>query len=340
MNGSNATTSSPRVIDSNEPGQLAKQRVVSSLAVIIATVGRTGIVEQTIASLALRKNIPSIVIVVGASQSDLPVLPEELPFPVQLTLAPAKGLPLQRNHGIRQLPPDIEFVSFLDDDMEVHDDYCSEVENVFRSAPEVAGFSGSIMANGNIDRAAARQLLDAYQIPGGMAMFGFFAKNWPGFYGCAMNIRRRWLNIEQFDERLPLYAIGEDCELGFRLSRHGSVGGSGRCPVVHLAARSGRISEVGLGYAQIINFLYFANKGVGFPKISTYFGKLVRLPLVNLFFLLFPFLEKKHDIDRKGRFHGNLLALLDVIKGQIEPMNLIRIKQNSGKVKDASIKKN
>lgn len=338
MSGSDTMTNTP--LKGCSPGQKPKQCVVQSVGVIIPTLGRREIVEETIRSLALRKNIPAVVIVVGVDEKDLPVLPEELPFGIQLLISPVKGSSFQRNFGIKKLPSSVEFAAFLDDDMEVHDDYCAEIENVFRSAPNVAGFSGCIMANGKINRTDARQLLDGYQVPAGMPVFGFYAKHWPGFYGCAMNVRKDLLKMEQFDEKLPLYAIGEDCELGFRLSRHGSVGGSGRCPVVHLAVSSGRISEVGYGYAQIINFLYFANKGVGFPKISTYFEKLIRLPLVNLFFSLLPFLEKKQTIDRKGRFHGNLLALLDVAKGQIEPMNLVRIKQNLEKVKDGDREKN
>src|SRR5205814_583712 len=118
-------------------------------------------------------------------------------------------------------------------------------------------------------------------------------------------------------------ALGEDCEMGFRLSRHGAVGGSARCPVVHLAARSGRISEVGVGYAQIINFLYFAGKGIGYPRMATCWQHLVRLPLVNLFFRLFPSRDPQRSVDRKGRFRGNLLALADVVRGRIDPENLI-----------------
>ena len=308
-----------------------KQQVVSTLGVIIATVGRKEMVEQTIVSLSSRRTIPGCVIVVGAGEKDLPGFGLELPFSVHLLLAPAKGLPIQRNHGIRQLSASIEFVAFLDDDMELHDDYCAEVENVFRSAPEVAGFSGCIMANGGVNRMDARALLDGYQIHKEMPVFGFYPKRWPGFYGCTMNIRRRWLESEQFDERLPLYALGEDCELGFRLSRHGSVGGSARCPVVHLAARSGRISEVGVGYAQIINYLYFARKGIGYPRIATCWQTLIRLPLVNLFFRLFPAWDRKKSVDRKGRFHGNLLALADVARGRIDPKNLINIVARFGK---------
>jgi GT2 family glycosyltransferase len=319
-------------MDKGKTGQTkVNQKVISTLGVIIATVGRKEIVEQTILSLSSRRTIPGCVVVTGATEKDLPVLDYVMPFPVHLLLAPAKGSAIQRNHGISQLSPSIELVSFLDDDMELHDDYCAEVENVFHSAPEVAGFSGCIMANGGIDRADARTLLDTYQIHKEMPVFGFYPKRWPGFYGCAMNIRRRWLAVEQFDERLPLYALGEDCEMGFRLSRHGAVGGSARCPVVHLAAKSGRISEVGVGYAQIINYLYFAGKGIGYPRMATYWHHLVRLPLVNLFFRLFPALEQKKSIDRKGRFRGNLLALADAARGRIDPKNLIAIVARFGK---------
>ena len=302
------------------------QSVVHSLAIIIATTGRKEIAEQTIASLALRKSLPSMVVVVGADQNDLPVFSGKLPFQTQLLVAPAKGSAVQRNFGLRELSASIEFVTFLDDDMEVHDDYCKQAENVFRSFPEVAGFSGHVMANGGVNRIAARELLDQRSVPEGTPIFGFYPGRWPGFYGCSMNIRRRWLDIEQFDERLPLYALGEDAEMGFRLSRHGSVGGSESCLVVHLAVKSGRISEVGIGYAQIINPLYFAGKRIGFPRLSTYWQKLIKTPMVNLVFWWVPRLDAKGEVvDRAGRFRGNILALRDVARGRIEPMNLVKI---------------
>jgi GT2 family glycosyltransferase len=240
-------------------------------------------------------------------------------------VAPEKGSATQRNYAAKYLPPEVEQVSFLDDDMEVHDEYFREIENVFTSCADVAGFSGCIIHNGEVDRTAGRASLDQHRIPKDMPAFGFYPRRWPGFYGCAMNIRRCWLAVEGFDERLPLYAVGEDCEMGFRLSRHGSVGGSARCPAVHLAVRSGRICEVGVGYAQIINYLYFAGKGIGYPRFHTYYEKLCRTPAVNFFFKLFPSLDRKVSIDRKGRFRGNLLALRDVMRGRIEPENLRRI---------------
>jgi GT2 family glycosyltransferase len=300
------------------------QRVVQTLGVVIATIGRREIVAETICSMASRRSVPAIVVVVGRVEPDLPKLPTELPFQIQLSATIQRGLSFARNQGIRWLPASIEFVTFLDDDMEIHDDYCIEVENVFRSAPEVAGFSGYIMANGDIERIPARQQLDGYQIPPGMPIFGLNPKGWPGLYGCSMNIRRRVLDQEQFDEQLLLGM--EDIEMGFRVNRHGQVGGSARCAVVHLAVRSGRISEVGIGYAQIINPLYFAAKGIGYPRWATWWQTLIKMPLTNLFFWWFPALDKSRSLaDRKGRFRGNILGLRDVCRGEIKPLNLLQV---------------
>ena len=300
-------------------------QIIDRLGLIIATVGRREIVEETLRSLARRESLPGVVLVVGASLADLPRLPEQFPFKFQVIQAPKKGLCLQRNVGIEALPPGIEFVSFLDDDVEVHDRYFAEIEHVFTNSPGLAGFSGCIMANGNIGRTAARGLLDGYGFGDEMPFFGAYPKTWPALYGCAMNIRRAWLKAEKFDERLPLYALGEDCEMGFRLSRHGDVGGSGRCPVVHLAARSGRISEYGYGYAQVINYLYFARKGVGLPVLTTYINRLIKIPATNFIFAFLPWLDRKKGIDRKGRVRGNLKAIFDVLRGRIDPQNLLTL---------------
>ena len=208
--------------------------------------------------------------------------------------------------------------------MEVHDNYFLEVESSMRNK-KIAGFSSVVLANGNIERNKAREILDRYVIDPKLPGFGFMRDKWPGFYGCAMTIRRSLLETEKFDERLPLYAIGEDAEMGFRLSRHGLVGGSGRSPVVHLAAKSGRISEIGVGYAQVINILYFANKGIGYPKSKAYWESIVKLPLVNLVCFLIPKLERRTNIDRRGRTLGNLYALRDVFFGKIDPMRLLKI---------------
>jgi GT2 family glycosyltransferase len=298
--------------------------IIAGVAVVIATVGRKKIATETIDSLATRATLPEVLVVVGVSEEDLPEVNTSWPFKVIVEQSTIKSLTSQRNIGIKILPDHIHTVCFLDDDMEVHENYFLEVEATMRSK-EIAGFSSVVLVNGNIERNNAREVLDNHVIDPKLPGFGFMRNKWPGFYGCAMTVRRSLLEIEKFDEKLPLYALGEDAEMGFRLSRHGFVGGSGRSPVVHLAAKSGRISEVGVGYAQIINIIYFANKRIGYPKSKAYWESLVKLPLINLVCLLVPKLEKRRNIDRRGRFIGNLYALRDVVIGRIDPMRLLKI---------------
>lgn len=298
------------------------QEKVERLGVVIATTGRREIVAETVRSVARLNYIPKCFIVVGAEIRDLPELNEAFPFEYREIVSSTKGSSIQRNEGMCKILGMVDFISFLDDDMELHCDYFREVVDVFLSDQSIAGFSGAVLANGNIDRKKARGILDNSRIHEKMPAFEFYPKKWPGFYGCNMNIKTELLKIEKFDERLPLYSLGEDCEMGFRLSRYGYVGGSGRCQAVHLAVSSGRISEVGFGYAQIVNYLYFAKKDIGFPKIITYYEKIIKTPIINLIFMLLPFLDNKKNIDRSGRLKGNLLAIKDLITFKLDPMNL------------------
>jgi hypothetical protein len=303
-----------------------QNKVVDGLGLVIATTGRQEVVSQTISSLLCRSSLPAYIVIIGAQESDLPVGHLSKPeISLISAISPRKGLPIQRNYGVSQLPKDIHYVSFLDDDVEVHDDYFLEIKTVFEGAPQLVAFSGAVLANGNIERAEARKILDDHFIPDGMPLFGHFRKKWPGLYGCSMNMRRPLVESLRFDDDLPLYALGEDVEIGFRLSQHGEVGGSGRCQLVHLATRTGRIDEVGVGYAQIVNYIYFANKGIGYPRIACYYERLIKTPLVNIVFWLLPWFDRHSEIDRKGRVYGNILALRDLFRGSAQPSQLIHV---------------
>jgi len=297
-------------------------KVIEGVAVVIASTNRPEILEQTLLSLTSRQTLPEIVVISLAKSSDRPANIEALGIRTKVAYSEAASSGSQRNAGLGALPPDIHFVIFLDDDMEIHDMCVEEVRGIFERNPDLAAFSGCLVANGDIVRSEARQMLDGHIIPQGMPDYGLLPREWPGLYGCCMCMRRDLVEKEPFDENLPLYAIGEDTEIGFRLRKFGKVGGSARCPVVHLAARSGRVSEVGVGYAQIINFLYFLKKRVGLPQWKTLWERLVVIPLTNLAFTLFPVLDRRTGVDRVGRLRGNLLALRDVARMEINPRRL------------------
>lgn len=302
------------------------KKVISGVGVVIATTGRRSVVAITIESILSRESLPESIVIVGAQQCDLPILDSsKSEVHIISILSPKKGLTTQRNYGVAQLPENVDYASFLDDDVELHDSYFSEVKNVFEHSPNLVAFSGMVVANGNIEFEQARKLLDEHIIPEGMPSFGYFRNKWPGLYGCSMNIRKEVIEKEKFDDNLPLYSLGEDIEVGFRLRNYGDIGGSARCPLVHLATKTGRITEIGVGYAQIINYLYFANKGIGYPRLSCYFERMIKTPFVNLFFSFFPQLDTYSSVDRKGRVRGNLLAFKDLLNGNAHPSRLVDV---------------
>lgn len=94
---------------------------------------------------------------------------------------------------------------------------------------------------------------------------------------------------------------------------------------MHLATKTGRIAEVGVGYSQIVNYLYFVNKGIGYPRLRCYFERMMKIPFANLIFSYFPQFDAYNSVDRKGRFRGNMIAFQDLIKGKAHPSRLIDV---------------
>lgn len=74
--------------------------------------------SETLRSLAQRPSPIENVVVVGASEGNLPA-GGDFPEGWKFLLSPEKGLTIQRNFGVQHLPRASEFVVFLDDDMEV-----------------------------------------------------------------------------------------------------------------------------------------------------------------------------------------------------------------------------
>lgn len=298
-------------------------KVVEGVGVVIASTNRPEILEQTLLSLVSRRTLPEATVISLAKEGDCPRNIDFLGFPAKVVYSKTASSCSQRNVGLAALPKTIRFVVFLDDDMEVHDMCMEEVRGIFERNPDLAAFSGCLVANGNIARGDARQMLDDHVIPQGMPDYGLLPREWPGLYGCSMCMRKDLVEKEPFDENLPLYAIGEDTEIGFRLRKFGKVGGSARCLVVHLASRSGRVSEVGVGYAQIVNFIYFLKKRIGLPICKTLWERLVGIPFTNLACTMFPTLDRRSAIDRAGRLKGNLLAWRDLVILKIDPRRLV-----------------
>ena len=137
--------------------------------------------------------------------------------------------------------------------------------------------------------------------------------------GCNMAFRYSALRNLKFDERLPLYAWLEDHDFRGQVERHGRVVRADALWGVHLGHKQGRVRGVTLGYSQIANALYLAQKGtVPKPYLAKLAGKNM---LINAVRSLHP----EPYVDRRGRLLGNMVALADLLRGRIAPERALEL---------------
>ena len=120
-------------------------------------------------------------------------------------------------------------------------------------------------------------------------------------------------NNIRFDERLPLYGWYEDVDFSRRVSKHGSAVRVRQAWGVHLGVKSGRHSEVRLGYSQVANPIYLAQK----QSVPWSFA-VASVASRSLKNFVRSFAPESH-IDRRGRLRGNLRAFRDLSTGTLNP---------------------
>src|SRR5580704_4241503 len=126
-------------------------------AIIIATKDRPEILAETLRSIRQQTRPATHVYLSVCSLNDVPSDDSAERVTV---LVGSPGGSLQRNTAIRQVPLDVEYIAFFDDDMEIHPSYLEHAVSFLEKNPDVVAISGIMIADGNISREAARALLD------------------------------------------------------------------------------------------------------------------------------------------------------------------------------------
>jgi Glycosyl transferase family 2 len=271
-------------------------------AVVIASTRRPDILAATLESVRTQTVQADLIVLSLVEHSDAP---PDLPPGVLVVVGP-RGLTRQRNAGLDALPPDIELVTFFDDDAEPALDYLEHAQAFASRRPDVVLFDGRIVADGavsgEIDREHARALLrDHARTEGALPQLEA--------YGCNMNVRADITALVRFDERLPLYGWLEDRDFAVRCGRHGSVVLYEGCMAVHLGTTSGRVSGHRMGFSQIVNPHYLWRKEV--LKASELLHFWGRALLGNAHGLV----RRDTAIDRAGRLRGNLAGFAALFRG-------------------------
>jgi GT2 family glycosyltransferase len=288
-------------------------------AIIIATKNRPKILTETLRSLERQMRPGDYVYVSVSCLEDAPG--GEFAGKIIVLVGPAGGS-AQRNTAIRQVPLDVEYIAFFDDDVELHPSYLECAVSFLEQHPDVVAISGNMVADGNISREEARVLIEqdvTWMRNGSLRDHGPHHI----LYACNAVVRAQPLRETMFDENLPLYSYGEDYDLSLRLKKFGRVGRLSNAVGVHLQTQTARVSGKRFGYAMVANSWYFIRKGVSHVAPPWSYIRFVVLVLRRLFLNLVHALCGEVQRDPWGQVEGNLLALADIISGRSSPKRIL-----------------
>jgi GT2 family glycosyltransferase len=282
--------------------------------VVIATVGRAELVRRTVDMLADQTRPADGIVVASVTPQDVAGVDQGRGDPE--ILFSEKGLCRQRNCALDAIGDRADIVVYFDDDFIPAPDYLANVEALFEADPRIVGVTGNLLADG--------VLAGGYSIEQARALIAQQPVTFPPvitqrreLYGCNMAIRVAAAKGLRFDENLPLYGWQEDVDFTNRLGRKGRLVAASSVTGVHLGNSGGRTSGKRLGYSQVANIVYLKRKGT----MRGHFGN--RLMTKNVLANALRSVKPEPLIDRRGRLMGNMLAVIDCLRGQVDPRKIL-----------------
>jgi len=291
------------------------------IVVGFATSGRREVLARNIATLADQTRLPDRLVICPVRDEDVDESSlQTFPRPSLVVRGPV-GLTAQRNKILSTIAK-ADIVVFFDDDFFADARYIENVENIFAGHPDVVAVTGALIADGargpglTVEEGLRLIRSDAEAVRAADQMIDQY-----GTYGCNMAFRLRPVIDHgiRFDENLPLYGWQEDIDFSVRVRPYGRIVNAAALRGVHLGIKLGRTSGLRFGYSQIVNPVYLIRKG---SMSWRHAGKLMwRNIAANLARSVFP----EPWVDRKGRLKGNLLAVIDILRGRSSPGRILQL---------------
>ena len=245
-----------------------------TLSVVIPTLGRPGDLTETLASIVGGETLPKEVIVVDgdADRSARPVTERfgSLQHEVAISYrASSPGIPTQRNLGMEDASGDV--IVFFDDDVVVQPGLFSILAAAYRDR-SVIGATGRVVepsphrVGGPTSR--IRSVLFGTSQEGSFTRFGYplyirrvdREMDVEVMPGCFMSARTEAARHVGFDTELPGYALGEDEDFAYRLSRLGRIRYVPEAVILHKKLGFGTRDTRRFGQEVVINRTYLFRK--------------------------------------------------------------------------------
>ena len=242
-------------------------------SVVIPTMRRERILEATLDSLRDCDPAPDEVIVIDADadQSSRPVVTafDQQVAPEVRYHSTEPSLTRQRNLGIDDASGDV--VVFLDDDVNIEPDLFGRLAEIYREE-SVVGATGHVVEPQTPRKLGPRSKLRSL-LPGGGEDGTFTRYGYPRYLrdpgedrdvefmqGCFMSARREAAQAVRFDEHMTGYALAEDEDFSYRLSRLGRIRYVSDIVVEHRKLGFGSADERRFGRLVVINRAYLFKK--------------------------------------------------------------------------------
>lgn len=282
---------------------------MSRSAAVICTRNRHDSLSRTVASIQNQaSDFSLLLLVVDASdpevvQKNKRLLSETSSLQsVHLSYPESPSLARQRNYGIERLPPDVEIVFFLDDDVTLKPGYFRKIVNLLDQDPRIEGVGGYDVNSHTSPLSRSPQQLIRYLFlldhpqPGRILPSGEASPphrtqaNQPipvqWLAGFSMAVRRSALKRERFDDRLEGYSHYEDRDLTLRIGRHGRLVTHPDARLAHRRAAQNRHDPERFNYSMLTHLYWFVEKNIQHPLRKPAFwwstlGRLIATLLSN-----------------------------------------------------------
>ena len=295
--------------------------------VVVATRGRPLETKRLLTELSWQDSLPLYVVVVGTTMDDLPGVDEKMPYEMSLVLSEKAGLTAQRNRGLDELRRSRlvgatpQFVVFFDDDFRPAASWLRLASEAFHRDPDLAGLTGQVLGDGingdAIGEEEAAEIIAGEAPSRGHWSAGATSRAVESLYGCNMAVTSAVAAVCRFDEALPLYGWQEDCDFTGQVRRLGQARIIPECQGVHLGVKSARTSGLRLGYSQIANPMrIYHRKNMTRLRLVRFVSRALMANLIRT-------LGGRKTVDYRGRLNGNMLALVDFMRGRCSPGRIL-----------------
>lgn len=260
-------------------------------SVVIPTMRREQILDATLESLSRCDPAPDEVIVIDADseQSSRPVVTafDQQVAPTVRYHNIEPSLTRQRNLGIDDANGDV--VVFLDDDVNIEPDLFGRLAEVYRDE-SVVGATGRVVEPQTPRKLGPGSRLRSL-LPGGGEDGRFTRYGYPRYLrdlehdtdvefmqGCFMSSRIDAARAVRFDEHMTGYALAEDEDFSYRLSRLGRIRYVSDIVVEHRKLGFGSADERRFGCLVVVNRAYLFRKNFEqTPLARAQFGLLIAM---------------------------------------------------------------